>query len=187
MRRSTIVYVVLFALVFAAAYFFNNRSKTTENVTVTDTVEPVEYLFTPADGLPTRIRIESKAGDIVAVERNAENAWVLTLPDEAAADQGSVEAAAGQVSTMRISEHLPNLAPEAVGLDDPEFTITLGFTSGMERIVAIGVKTPTDSGYYARSEGSDIVIISKSAVDSLLELLTTPPYAATETPVPASP
>jgi len=187
MRRSTIVYVLLFALVLGAAYFFNNRAKTADIAIETESVEPIEYLFTAADGLPARIHIESKAGEVVEVKRNAENAWVLTLPEEAAADQGSVEAAAGQVSTLRILDRLPNLAPEAVGLDDPEYIMTFQFTSGVERIVSVGVVTPTQSGYYARSEESEILIVSKSAVDSLLGLLTVPPYAATETPLPATP
>lgn len=187
MRRSTIVYILLFALVLGAAYYFNNRAETADITIETETAEPIEYLFSPADGLPTRIHIESKGGEVVEVKRNAENAWVLILPDEAAADQGSVEAAAGQVSTMRILERLPDLAPEAVGLDNPEYTMTFQFTSGVERIVSIGVVTPTESGYYARTEESEILIVSKSAVDSLLGLLTEPPYAATETPVPASP
>ncbi len=119
--------------------------------------------------------------------RNEENAWALILPEEAAADQGSVEAAASQVATMRILDRVPGLAPDAVGLDVPEYTISFQFTSGAERVIEVGVPTPTESGYYVRSEGSEIVIVSRSAVDSLLGLLTFPPYALTETPPPATP
>lgn len=189
MRRSTIIYLVLF-IIALGAYFFQKYPEARPQIGDVLTPEPtsaIEYLFTPADGLPTRIHIESKAGEIVEVKRNAENAWMLTLPEEAAADQGSVEAAAGQVSTIRILERLPELAPEAVGLDVPEYTMTFQFTSGVERIVSIGVVTPTQSGYYARTEESEILIVSKSAVDSLFVLLTEPPYAASETPAPASP
>lgn len=185
MRRSTIVYLLLFAAVLGAAYYFNNRQTTADSETATETVAPVEYLFTSADGLPTRIRIESKAGEVVEVARNEENAWALILPEEAAADQGTVEAAASQVSTMRILERVPGLALEAAGLADPEFMLTFQFTSGVERNIQIGVLTPTERGYYARAEDGEIVIVSASAVDSLLGVLTDPPYAPT--PPPASP
>jgi len=186
MRRSTIIYLVLFAIVFGAAYYFTNRQKTADLNTPTTTAEPIEYLFTSADGLPTSIQIESKAGDVVEVERDSDNAWVLILPEEAAVDQGSVEAAATQVTTMRILERLPNLAPEDVGLDIPEYTLTIQFTNGVERKSEIGVLTPTESGYYVRGGDGELMIISRSAVDSLIGLLSNPPYALTETPAPTA-
>lgn len=188
MRRSTIAYLVLFAVVLAAAYYFNNRAETIEaEATPEATAPPIEYLFTSADGLPTRIRIESKAGEAVEAALNEENAWVLVQPEEADADQGAVEAAAGQVTTMRILERVPGLAPDAVGLDGPEYTISFQFTSGAERTIEIGVLTPTERGYYARDEQGGIVIVSGNAVNALLGLLTSPPYASMETPPPASP
>jgi hypothetical protein len=188
MRRSTIVYLVLFAIVIAAAYYFNNRAETAEtDATPEPTTAPIEYLFTSTDGLPTLIKIESKAGAVLEVARNEENAWALILPEEAAADQGTVESAAGQVATIRILERVPNLAPEDVGLDDPEYRMTFEFTSGVERMLEIGVLTPTERGYYVRGEGNEILIVGTVSVDSLLGLLTEPPYAPAETPPPATP
>jgi hypothetical protein len=188
MRRSTVITLVLFALVLAAGIYFNNRAETAEaEATPEATLPPIEYLFTSADGTPTSMRIESRAGEVVEVARNAENAWAVTLPDEAAADQGSSEAAATQVTTMRILERVPGLAPEVVGLDDPEYTFSFKFNSGPERVVEVGVLTPTQSGYYVRGEDGGIVIVSRSAVDALLGLLTSPPYAPTETPLPTTP
>ena len=184
MRRSTIIYLLLFVIVLGAAYYFNSHKNATDIGTPTETTTPVEYLFTAADGLPTRIQIEAKTGEVVEVERNADNAWVLIKPEEVAADQGTVEAAATQVSTMRILDHLPNMAPDAVGLDNPEYTLTIQFTSGVERKSEIGVSTPTQSGYYVRGNDGEIVIVSSDSVDSLLKLLTNPPYVPTETPAP---
>jgi hypothetical protein len=188
MRRS-VIFIVIFAVVFAAAYYFNQHSKSAESEIPTETVEPVEYLFDAAtDGLPNSIRIDSKAGETVKTARNEENAWVLIQPEETAADQGSVEAAVSQASTLRILDRLSNnIEPDVVGLVEPEYVITLKFMSGVERKVEIGVVTPTESGYYAREEDGKILIVSKGAVDALLSLLTNPPFAVTETPAPASP
>ena len=187
MRRSTIVYIALFAIVLGAAYYFNNRSAASDAEATPEPTTAIEYLFTSTDGLPTGIRIESKAGEAVEVARDAENAWAVILPEEAAADQGSVEAAASQASTIRILDRVPGLAPSEVGLDDPEYRMILQFTSGVERTVEIGVLTPTGQGYYARGENNEILIISNSAVDALISLLTNPPYAPTETASPATP
>lgn len=187
MRRSTVIYLLLFLLLAGTYYYLNNREQPAD---IALTVEPsaeVKYLFTAEDGTPTSIRIESKAGDIVEVARDADNAWAVIQPIEAKADQASAEAAASQVSTMQILDTIPDVDPEIVGLTDPEYTLTIKFSSGVERNVEIGVITPTESGYYVRDTNGDTVIISRSSVDALLGLLTNPPYLETPTPSPIPP
>lgn len=196
MRRPTVIYLLLFLVLAGTYYYLNNREQPAD---ISLTVEPgaeVSYLFTAEEGLPTSIRIEAKTGKIVEVARDAENAWALTQPVEAKADQASAEAAAGQVTTMQILDTIPDIDPDIVGLTDPEYTLTIKFTNGVERMVEIGVITPTESGYYVRAVNGDIVIISRSSVDALLGLLTNPPYLETptaspipltETPVPPTP
>ena len=187
MRRSTIIYLLLLVIMAGAYYFVNHREKPADIAVTAEPGSDVSYLFTPADGVPTSIHIESKAGDTVEVTRGADNAWALILPTEAAADQGSVEAAASQVTVMQVLDRLPDIAPKDVGLDAPQYKLRMKFTSGVERNIEIGVITPTESGYYVRLDGGEIVIVSKDAVDSLLGLLSNPPYVPTETPLPPTP
>ena len=182
MRRSTVVFLLLLLVLAGIYYYLNNREQPAD---ITVTLEPeteVSYLFTAEDGLPTSIRIETKAGEKVEVARGADNAWKLILPLAAKADQAAAEAAASQVTTLRVLDTLPDVDPEIVGLSIPEYTLTVQFTSDVERKAEIGVVTPTESGYYVRNEKGEIVIISKSSVDSLLGLLTNPPYLETPTP-----
>jgi len=187
MRRSTVIYILLLAVLAGLYYYLNNRPQETIDETPAPTAVPIEYLFSVDDGLPTRIHIESKDGEVVEVERDAENAWVVTLPTEASADQGAVEAVAGQVSTIRVLDHVPDLPKEAVGLDDPEFTLTIQFTSDIERIVEIGVLTPTERGYYVSRGDGDILIVGNTPLDALIVLLTNPPYMVTEVPLLTTP
>ena len=180
MRRSTVIYILLFLGMAGAYYYLNNRP---EPADITVTVEPetvVEYLFSSADGVPTSIRMESQTDEIVELARNAENAWALVLPFETAAEQGASEAAASQITTIRITDRLPNINPKDVGLDTPAYKLIVQFTSGVKRIAEIGVITPTESGYYVSMDG-EIVIVSRSAIDALIGLLTNPPYAETPT------
>jgi hypothetical protein len=189
MRRSTVVILLLFLVMAGAYYYVNNRAKPAD---ITVTLEPtteVSYLFEPEAGQATEIRIESKQGEVVELARNAENAWALKLPIEASAEQGSAEAAASQVTTIRISDRLSaTVSPKDVGLDAPEYRLTVMFADGVERKASIGVVTPTESGYYAQLDGeAQIVIVSKASIDSLISLLTNPPYAETLTPSPVPP
>jgi len=187
-RRSTVVYIFLLLVLAGAYYYLNYRERPAEPEL---TVEPgsevaQEYLFTAEEGIPTSIQIESKSGETVEVARGEDNSWVLNQPVEAKADQGSAEAAASQVTTMRILDTVPDVDPGIIGLENPEYVLTLNFAGGGEQRADIGVITPTESGYYVRA-ADRIVIVSRSAIDSLLGLLTNPPYQETLTPAPETP
>ena len=186
-RRPTVVYIFLLLVLAGAYYYLNNRKQPAELEVTLEPTSEVSYLFTADEGNPTSIRIESKSGEVVEVARGEDNAWALTQPVEAKADQGAAEAAASQVTTMRILDTVPDVDPAIVGLQDPEYVLTVRFTSGGERTAEIGVITPSESGYYVRGEEENIVIISRSAVDALLGLLTNPPYLETPTPAPTLP
>ena len=186
-RRSTVVYIVLLLVLVGVYYYMNNREQPAEiELTLEPGTEvaPQEFLFTAEEGTPTSIRIESKSGETVEVARGQDNAWALTQPVEAEADQASAEAAATQVTAMPILDTVPDVEPGIVGLEDPEYLLTIKFADGGERSVDVGVITPTESGYYVR-DADKIVIVGRDAIDALLGLLTNPPYLETPTPSPA--
>jgi len=115
MRRSTGIYIFILVILVGLYYILNNRDSRAEEEVTLPTPVPVEYLFDIGDGAPARIRVASKAGEVVEIARNEENAWVITLPLETEADQSSVEAATGQFATVRILDHIPDLAKERAG------------------------------------------------------------------------
>ena len=186
-RRSTVVYIIVLLIVAGAYFYLKFRKEPTADVLVTpEPSEQVSYLFTANEGVPTSIRIASKEGETVEVARDANQVWVLSQPIEAKADQASAEAAATQVTTMRILDKV-TVDPKVVGLDNPSYTLTVKFNNNVERMVNVGVVTPSESGYYVQDTvGGDVVIVSKSAIDSLLMLLTNPPYLETLTPSPTA-
>ena len=183
-RRSTVVYILIL-LVLAGAYFYlKNRPKPTADVLVTpEATEQVRYLFTAEEGTPTSIRIQSNKGEAVELVREADQAWALTLPFAAKAEQGSAEAAATQVTTMRVLDKASSVDPGIVGLQQPEYVLSVKLNGSVERKINIGNATPSESGYYVQeASGGDISIVSKSSIDALLMLLTQPPYLETPTP-----
>jgi hypothetical protein len=183
-RTSTVVYIILLLVLVGAYFYLKNRDQTTETeATAEPSAEVTQaYLFPAEDGTPTSIRIEAKTGGTVEVARDADNAWALNEPVEAKADQAAAEAAASQVTTMRILDTVPDVDPKIVGLEEPEYVLTIKFTSGGERTVEVGVITPTESGYYVRDEEGEVVIVSRDAIEPLIGLLDNPPYLETPTP-----
>jgi hypothetical protein len=186
-RRSTVVYIILLVAIVGAYFYLKNRPQATADVTGTpEATEQINYLFTAEEGVPTDIKIQSKAGESVEVARDAGDSWAVMVPIEAKADQGAAEAAASQVETMRILDKVQSVDKKLLGLESPEYTVTVKFKGGAERTVNVGVVTPSESGYYVQNaSGGDVVIVSKSSLDALLTMLTTPPYLETLTPSPA--
>lgn len=186
-RRPTVVYMVILLALAGAYYYLNNRDQPAADILVTPgpTDQPT-YLFNAESGIPTSIRVQAASGETVEVARDADNAWALILPLEAKAEQGASEAAASQVTTLRVLDVVPDVDPEIVGLKVPEYLLTVKFNNSVERTLNIGVVTPTESGYYVQdASGGDVLIVSRGAIDSLLGLLTAPPYL--ETPMPSLP
>jgi len=183
MRRATGIYILLLVILTGLYYYLNNRPQQIDDETPAPTSAPSEFLFSFDDGLPTRIHIESKTGEVVELARNTINAWALILPIEASADQGSVEAATSQIPTIRVLDRIPDLSKDVIGLDDPEFTFTIQFTGDVERIIKIGVLTPTGNGYYASREDGEVLIVSNTVLDSLIGFINEPPYLEADAPL----
>lgn len=184
MKRSTWIMLVIFLALAGLLLYLNQEEPVTEGPDSTPTAAPVEYLFTETDGLPTGIDIKSKTGEQVALTRNEAGEWVLKQPIETEANQGSAEAAASQLTTLRIVSR-PEVAPADAGLVQPSYIMTVELTGGTVKTVRIGDLTPTESGYYTIvNESDEVLIVSKTGLDSLLMLVSSPPYVNTPTQAP---
>ena len=183
MKRSTWLLLVIFLALVSLLVYLNQKGPSAGEVDVTPT-ETVEYLLSETDGLPTSIDIKSATGEQVIVERNETGAWVLKQPVETEANQGSAEAAASQLSSLLIVSR-PGVAPGEAGLAVPSYVMTVKLTGGTMKTVRIGALTPTGSGYYATvNESEEVLILSKTGLDSLLTLIISPPYLSTPTSAP---
>lgn len=174
MKRSTWVAVIVFLVLAGTLFYLNQREPTEEAVEITPP-PPVEFLLSDGDGLPISIDIKSGTGEQVIVMRNEVGAWVLEKPIETEADQASAEAAATQLSSLRIESRL-EVPPEAAGLAQPSYFLTVKLSGGIEKTVRIGDLTPTEIGYYALVDGSDeTIILNRTGLEALLNLIKSPP------------
>ncbi len=182
-RRSTLILlIVLAALVGFSFYLKNQQAKQAARPTPT---EGSAALFPAADGKPTNIRIVGAAGDSVEFGRDQGGTWVVKAPLAVAADQAASEAAASQVSSLRVLSNV-QLGLDIVGLDSPADTLTVTFDSGQSHKLLVGSATPIQNGYYCQLDGGPVIVVDKPGVDALLGLVTSPPYLATLTPAPSA-
>lgn len=182
-RRSTWIALIILVALGGLIYYLN-WEKQVAQVESKDVPTPtVNYLFGTSDGQPTSIKIEDATGSVVEVARDANQAWAISQPFQAEADQGTSEAAATQISSLRPTDEI-DLGPDLLGLDKPAYTVAIGFDSGKQHVMKIGSITPTQNGYYVQVDTNKPVIVSKASIDALLNLFTSPPYKETPTPSP---
>ena len=176
MKRSTVIVLVIFLAMVGLLFYLNQKESKANEVAVDITPSAVtEFLLSASDGLPTRIDIKSQSGEQVVISRNDAGVWVLEKPIETEADQASAQEAATQLSSLRIESRL-EVPPEAAGLVQPSYTMTIELSGGTVKTVRIGDLTPTEIGYYAQVEGNnDTLIINRSGTEALLMLLESPP------------
>lgn len=181
-RRSTwIVLLVLAALVAFSFYLTNQKSKEAARPTPTEGSAP---LFPATEGSATDIKIVAQAGNEVEIAADQSGKWSVKAPVAMAADPAGAEAAATQVSSLRVLATVQLGLPD-VGLDNPADTMTVTFGTGKSHKLLIGSVTPIQNGYYSQLDGGAIIVVDKPGIDALLGMLTSPPYVATLTPAPS--
>ena len=182
-KRSTWILLVVLALVVGAYFLINNLSSKGKSLSLTAT--PGSFLITQAQGVLQSLHIVDAKGNAFQMQRDLSKQWVITAPASGAADQGLAGAAETQVGALSIVNTLsPTSDLSALGLSTPAYTIDLVFVSGTTHKIEVGDQTPTSSGYYVRFDSGKIYVVEKSGIDSLVNLLTAPPFPATATPIP---
>jgi hypothetical protein len=181
-RRTTwIVLIVLLALVGFSFYLKNHKAQQAASVTPTSPAGgPAAPLFSTSEGTPTDLGIKDTTGRAVDVARNASGVWVLKAPTDAPADQASAEAAATQVTSLRVISNV-QLGLDVVGLDKPTYTMSFSFSNGKKHTLTVGALTPIQDGYYASLDQGPVRIVDRQGLEALIQLLNQPPFAATAT------
>ncbi len=178
-RRSTWILLVILVLLIVGAFYFNNQKKNSAAAATPNASQL--YLFTSQDGKPTDIKIEDTTGRSVEVARNSTGTWVLKAPTADAANQGQAEAAATQLTALSLFGNV-QIGPDVVGLDKPTYIMTVTFDNAKTHKVLIGSVNPIQTGYYVQVDGGRVEVADKSGIDSLVNMLTAPPYLSTLTP-----
>ncbi len=178
-RRNTWILLIILVLLIGGAFYFNNQKKSSASAT---TPTPAQnFLFTSRDGNPTDIKIVDTAGHSVELARNSTGTWVLKAPTADAANQSQAEAAATQLTSLNLLGNV-QIGLDVVGLDKPTYIMTVTFDSDKTHKVLIGSVNPIQTGYYVQVDGGQVQVADKSGINSLVNMLTAPPYLATLTP-----
>jgi hypothetical protein len=89
----------------------------------------------------------------------------------------------GQLASLYTVSRLMEIPQmSAMGLEPPAYRLLVITTDGKQSVVSVGSMTPTQSGYYVLSSDRNVYIVSKAALDPVLQLIDTPPVMPTPSP-----
>ena len=191
-RRMTWILVGLAALLAAYVWYSGqprgNAAAGTETPSVPTPIPGSGPLFnTTAEQITGVWIVDMAAHRSVALSKDAQGNWQVTSPDERPADQTQAQSFASQFANVFVSTVITKSADlTPFGVLSPTYALGVKLVDGSNVRVSIGDKAPTGSGYYVLRDGeSNAVVVNTSAMDGLVALLNSPPYAApTATPTP---
>ncbi len=193
-RRETWIVVGIFVLVLAVAMYLNQNPLPGGASATPSATETPALLAGWSDADIVWMEYRGAPGTL-SLAQNPDGSWTLGPDDPAPASIGQVEYLRSQLTALRVTSVLNTTDPlDAVGLTAPEKVLAVRNSEGRQVEIRIGNATPTGSGYYIQLDSQTPVVVSKFAVDGLLEALTrekllaptaTPPVTLTPNGTPA--
>jgi len=191
-RRTTWILVGLAALLAAYVWYSGRPNSGAASGTATPgfptPIPGSGPLFnTTAEQITGMWMVDMAANRSVALSKDAQGNWQVTSPTVRPADQTQAQSWASQFANVYVSTVITtatDLTP--FGVLSPTYALGVKLVDGSNVRVSMGDKAPTGSGYYVLRDGeSNAVVVNTSAMDGLVALLNSPPYAApTATPTP---
>jgi hypothetical protein len=184
-RRSTWIMLGIFVLLVGFAVVFQRyQTKQAENApTATPTVPPV-YLLSLGDAQVNDIKIADSTGSYIDLYLDPTSSkWAIEGVPTDQADSSKIEGIGTQLLSLQVQEALTEtISLSAIGLDTPSYTITVTTASNSQSVTYVGMQTAIGSGYYVRENDGPVMIVSKSELDQIINVLKEPPLLPTATP-----
>jgi hypothetical protein len=129
----------------------------------------------------SRVTLKTIEHEIVVI-KDANLGWKVISPTDYADGAGIFQEKLSEILSLKVYRLLSrNTSDELLGLKkQPALDILLEYSGGQKDTILIGDQTPIESGYYARLQNGEAVILNKVSVENILDIFTQ--FFATPTP-----
>jgi hypothetical protein len=184
-RRSTWIVLGVFAIVVGFAVVFQRyqANQTANTATTTPTTAP-EYLYNLSGAEVNDIKISDNQGSTIDLYLDPTSSqWAIRGIPADQADASKIQSLSDQLTSIQVEDALTQTVPlGSIGLESPAYTITLTTSDNTQLVTDVGMQTAIGTGYYVQNKDGQVVIVNKTALDELLNLLNEPPLLPTATP-----
>jgi len=160
--RNLGIVTALLLVLGAYVYYFEIQGEKKKE----EAKEKEQKLFPIESKDVTGITLHSPEGEIVLVK--VKDAWKLTRPLEAKADQSTADSLASDLASARIERTLEEMNPvwKTYGLDPPSLKLSFKLNNGKSHELELGEKDFSESYAYARVPGQNkVLLVSVSLVN----------------------
>jgi hypothetical protein len=184
-RRSTWIVLGIFVILIGFTVVFQRyqANKAGNSATATPTTPPV-YLNNLGESEIKDIKIADNTGSYIDLYRDpASSNWAIEGVPAEQADSAKIQSISDELASLQVQETLTEtISLASVGLETPAYTITLTTSNDSQSVTYVGTQTAIGSGYYVRENDGQIMIVDKSSLDNILNLLKEPPLMPTASP-----
>ena len=164
--RNAVILVIIVALL-GGAYYFVNKSKSTDNSNTDTTVDNIKLTDFTSDKIAS-VTIINSEGTIVIVKDGT--GWKLSSPTDLKADASKLSSMVLSTTSMVADKVIADNASDLAqyGLDKPVL-VTVKLNDGTEKTLEIGSQTPTKEAYYVMmKDAAKVYTISSYTAEELL-------------------
>jgi hypothetical protein len=157
-RRTTWILLAVFAVLLAATLFLQRTGRLESAGDESPTPTPEAKMLEVDPATIRSLRIQDAQGKVVALERKAQQTWVLIEPAANETDAVRVDSSITELAALRILNLLETQpSSDATGLTSPAYTLTVGLEDS-EHVIQVGQQATTGTaimpGWTRPSTGS---------------------------------
>jgi hypothetical protein len=202
-RRSTWIAVAVLIVLLGVTWYFEWSPAGLARVKGTATPTLIPQIIKENQSDISLIEFTASTGDVTTLRKNSDNTWSFPNSTSQVVDQGKMQELLSDIYFLTpLTTMDSNTSLDAYGLLKPAQILKLEVTNGSPYVIKLGSLTPTQSGYYVQVNSNPAIIVSKTSLESILDLIgtdaliqktATPPSpngseitGATPSPTPAS-
>jgi hypothetical protein len=179
-RKPAWIAILIFVVLAAITLFLEKRGDSLPFTQKTAT--PTVYkVVLHSENEITRVTLKTKDHEVV-VTKDPAVGWKVISPSGNEDGAGIFQEKLSEVLSLKVYRLLSNnSSDELLGIiKQPTLSILLEYSGGQNETIIIGGQTPIESGYYARLQNGDAVILNKVSVENILDIFNQ--FFATPTP-----
>lgn len=187
-RRSTWIVIAVLIVLLGVTWYFEWSPTGKVRVKGTPTATPMPQIIKENQSDLFLVELRTSNGELTTLHKNPDNTWSLPHSPNQTVDQGKVQELLSDIYFLTPLTALDSkVSLDSFGLMTPTQVLNVQVTNGSPYLIKLGSLTATGSGYYIQVNSDAVIIVSKTSLESILDLLKTDALIVkTATPMPSS-
>ena len=184
-RRSTWIAVALLIILLGVTWYFEWSPTGLARAKGTPTATFIPQIIKENQSDIFQVEFTSPDGN-TTLHKDPDNTWSFSDNPNQNIDQGKVQELLSDIYFLTpLTTMDSSVSLDSFGLLNPTQILAIKVSNGSPYIIKLGSLTATGSGYYIQVNSNPVVIVSKTSLESIFDLVKTDVlFEKTATPLP---